>query len=194
MDASDLRALAKEREARQRPAAAAAATTSPPLPDSWRAKPAPSSRGAMPSLSGAHRSILLARMFGVGLHLLSPLFWMLGFGRLALLLLLGGVGLARGGGALVHGAVPPMLRETERPPSKEEMDAAAGAGLYCVAGVRNFGPNLASEWAMALESLAFVCTYGKKNCLTNEMYRGELSLGKIAGLVWGKLREGVVRC
>ena len=87
-----------------------------------------------------------------------------------------------------------MLRETERPPSKEEMDAAAGAGLYCVAGVRNFGPNLASEWVMALESLAFVCTYGKKNCLTNEMYRGELSLGKIAGLVWGKLREGVVRC
>ena len=32
---------------------------------------------------------------------------------------------------------------------------------------------------MCLDSLAFACTYGKKNCLTDEMYRGELSLGKV---------------
>ena len=32
---------------------------------------------------------------------------------------------------------------------------------------------------MCLDSLAFACTYGKKNCLTGEMYRGELSLGKV---------------
>ena len=33
---------------------------------------------------------------------------------------------------------------------------------------------------MCLDSLAFACTYGKKNCLTTDMYRGELSLGKVA--------------
>ena len=81
-----------------------------------------------------------------------------------------------------------------KPPTDAEMAAAAAAGLYCVEGVKNFGASLASEWALALDSLAFVCTYGKKNCLTNDMYRGELSLGKITGLVWGKLREGVIRC
>ena len=35
---------------------------------------------------------------------------------------------------------------------------------------------------------------GKRNCLTNEMYSGELSLGKVVRLVGGKLSEGVVRC
>jgi hypothetical protein len=47
---------------------------------------------------------------------------------------------------------------------------------------------------VALENLAFVCTYGKRNCLTGRMYTGELSLGKISGLVWSKLREGVTQC
>ena len=32
---------------------------------------------------------------------------------------------------------------------------------------------------VCLDSLAFACTYGKKNCLTDEMYRGELSMGKV---------------
>jgi len=50
------------------------------------------------------------------------------------------------------------------------------------------------EWSVAIDNLAFVCTYGKKNCLTNAMYTGELSLRKICSLVYGKLSEGVVRC
>ena len=61
-----------------------------------------------------------------------------------------------------------------------------------VLGLRKAGRR--TEWAASLENLAFVCTYGKKNCLTGDMYRGELSLGKICSLVGAKLREGVVRC
>ena len=36
------------------------------------------------------------------------------------------------------------------------------------------------EREVCLDSLAFACTYGKTNCLTTDMYRGELSLGKVA--------------
>ena len=61
-------------------------------------------------------------------------------------------------------------------------------------GVKDFGASWGAEYALALDSLAFVCTYGKKNCLTNDMYHGQLTLGKITGLVVGKLREGVIRC
>ena len=38
------------------------------------------------------------------------------------------------------------------------------------------------EREVCLDSLAFACTYGKTNCLTTDMYRGELSLGKVAVL------------
>lgn len=67
-------------------------------------------------------------------------------------------------------------------------------GLFCMEGMKSFSTSFSAEYALALDSLAYVCTYGKKNCLTNDMFSGELSLGKIVGLVWGKLREGVIRC
>jgi len=192
MDAADLRALAQEREARRRPAATA--SPSAPLPASWAArKPPPAA--APSSLLSAHRSIRLARMFAVGLHLLTVLCLVLGCGRYTIgLLFLGGLGLARGGGAFLHGLLPPMLLEAQQPPTAEQMAAAATVGLYSLSGVKDFGNSAPQEWALALDSLAFVCTYGKKNCLTDAMYSGELSLGKITGLVWGKLREGVIRC
>ena len=36
--------------------------------------------------------------------------------------------------------------------------------------------NARSRWLgqVALENLAFCCTYGKRNCITNEMYTGEV--------------------
>ena len=74
------------------------------------------------------------------------------------------------------------------------MDLASASGLFSADGVKNFGPSFSSEYELALDSLAFLCTYGKKNCLTDKMYYGPLSLGKIVGLVAGKLREGVTRC
>ena len=134
-------------------------------------------------------------MSAVGMHLIMLLGLVLGFGRTTIgVLMLGGIGLARGGGALVHSMLPAMLIEVSQPPTAEQMTAAAAAGLYSLAGVKDVAASAAAEYALAVDSLAFVCTYGKKNCLTNDMYRGELTLGKICGLVWGKLREGVVRC
>ena len=56
------------------------------------------------------------------------------------------------------------------------------------------GAAWALEWESALESLAFACTYGKKNCLTPQMFAGPLTLAKVCRLVGGKLSEGVVRC
>ena len=122
---------------------------------------------------------------------------MLGFGwRTVLIVFLGGVGVARGGGRLVHGIVPAMLIESgAKPPTDTEIAAAQNAGLFCVEGVKTFGASFGGEYALALDSLAFVCTYGKKNCLTDKMYDSrELTLGKIFGLVWGKVSEGVFRC
>jgi len=87
-----------------------------------------------------------------------------------------------------------LIEAGVKEPTEAEIAAAAASGLFCVDGVKNFGASFAAEYALALDSLAFVCTYGKKNCLTGDMYQGEQSLGKIVGLVWGKLREGVIRC
>lgn len=36
--------------------------------------------------------------------------------------------------------------------------------------------------------------YGKNNCLTAEMYSGEITLGKIATLVSNRLKAGNVVC
>ena len=92
-----------------------------------------------------------------------------------------------------------MLIESPKPPTDAEIERAGGAGLYCVEGVKNISTALPLEYSLALDSLAFTCTYGKKNCLTNDMYSsnaggGPPTLGKITGLVWGKVREGVFRC
>ena len=190
---SDLAALAREREARRGgPPPAAAAST--PLPKSWASRPA----AAPPSnLHSVHRSIKLGRAIGLAATFLSILFLVLGFGwRTVLIVFLGGVGVARGGGRLVHGIVPAMLIESgAKPPTDTEIAAAQNAGLFCVEGVKTFGASFGGEYALALDSLAFVCTYGKKNCLTDKMYDSrELTLGKIFGLVWGKVSEGVFRC
>ena len=197
MDAADLRALAKEREeraARQRPAAAASTSSGGPLPAAWAAKAATPS-APPPNLLATHRSIRLARMLGFGMNLLGMLFLVLGFGRYTVgFLLLGGIGLARGGGRLVHSNIPEMLRESPRGPTDAEVAQAATAGLFSLQGLTAFTTSVPEEYQLALDSLAFTCTYGKKNCLTNDMYHGPLSLGKICGLVWGKLREGVIRC
>ena len=55
--------------------------------------------------------------------------------------------------------------------------------------------SLSFAWELMLENLAYTCTYGRKNCLTDKIYgSGPLTLGKIVGPVAGKLSEGVVRC
>merc|ERR1712205_158550 len=101
---------------------------------------------------------------------------------------------ARGGGGLLHSFLPAMLHEGSRPPTAEEVAQLANVGLFSLDGLKQFGVSVGAEWALALDSLAWCCTYGKKNCLTDQMFAGEpLSLGKILGLVWGKLREGVIR-
>ena len=216
----DLAALAREREARRGGPPPAA---TPPLPRSWAASRAPAPAASAGALLSFHRSIRLARSIGLAATVLTALLIVLGAGwRAIIITLLVAVGFARGGARLLHGLLPPTLIESgAKPPTDAEMAAAAGAGLFCVDGIKTFGDSLAAEYALALDSLAFVCTYGKKNCLTNEMcgtlwprrvalasphhprpvrplaarrYSGPMSLGKIAGLVWGKLREGVVRC
>lgn len=205
MDGADLRALAKEREARRAASGADVRSASPaktkssggPLP--W-GRPAAAAGGSAASaapaqLMSAHRSIRLARMFGVGANLLALLLLVFGFGIRSytfLFFFLGGIGLARGGGRLVHNNLPAMLLESSKPPTDFELGVTGG--LYCIDGLKNFSTAFAAEWALALDSLAFTCTYGKKNCLTDQMYSGPLSLGKIAGLVWGKVSEGVFRC
>jgi len=189
----DLAALAREREARRGPPAA-----SGPLPASWAArKPTAQRRAAPPSdLLSAHRSIRLARALGLASCFVACLLLVFGFGwRTLAVFSLGGVGFARAGATLLHGVLPPMLIEAgAKPPKDTEIASAAASGLFCVEGLKSIGTSYAGEYALALDSLAFVCTYGKKNCLTDSMYSGELTLGKIVGLVGGKLREGVIRC
>ena len=187
----DMAALAREREARR-----GVPKDTAPLPKSWASRPTPAAPPAG-NLFSAHRSIRLARAVGLAAIILVALFFVLGWMglRTAIIGLLLAVGLARGGGRLMHGILPPMLIEAgAKPPSDAEVASTAAAGLFCLEGAKNLGVSLGAEYALALDSLAFVCTYGRKNCLTDNMYSGELSLGKIVGLVWGKLREGVIRC
>ena len=195
MDPADLRALAKERESRRGVPRPSGSTPQPTdrVPSSSPTARVPSSSVAKILLS-QHRTIKLARSLGFTLAISSPILLLLGFTRVAIVVLLGGVGLARGGGALLHNVLPPMLQETSRPPTDSEVASGADVGLFSAQGLSAFGACWGAECGLALDSLAYVCTYGKKNCLTSDMYRGDLTLGKITGLVWGKLREGVVRC
>jgi hypothetical protein len=117
MDASELAQLAKEREARRgKPSSCAppGATSVPlPIPETWRAKPKPSpTSDGLHTLIGAHRSIKLARSFGFASAAVGMLLLLFGAGRMTVLLfVLGGIGLARGGAALMHGLLPGMLIE-----------------------------------------------------------------------------------
>ena len=191
MDSAQLQALAKEREARRGP------PTTAPVPASWAKKPSAAPASADTArLATFHRSIKLSRSIGLALDVFAVLMMLFGAGwRVVLVFFIGGAGLARGGAALTHSLLPEMLYEgSKRPPTKEEIAEAANIGLWSVEGVKKFGASLSAECALSLDSLAWACTYGKKNCLTDQMYTGPLSFGKVLGLVWGKLREGVIRC
>ena len=181
-----LRQLAKEREARRgvpSPASSAApsssskASAAPSLPWARSASTATSApAGVVSAPSNAHRSIRLARMFGFGVNLVALLLLALGLGwRTVVVVFLAGVGLARGGGRICHNALPDMLIETSRPPTDAEIESAGREGLYSLEGAKRFSTALASEYALALDSLAFVCTYGKKNCRESSFRRARSS-------------------
>ena len=92
-----------------------------------------------------------------------------------------------------HSTMRPSCSEG-KPPTPEQMAAAAPV-LFGPHGVQNGGASLSFAWELMLENLAYTCTYGRKNCLTDKIYgSGPLTLGKIVGPVAGKLSEGVVRC
>lgn len=131
-------------------------------------------------------------LFLVGMAACSAL--LAGPGWRGLALGIGAAAFARSGGAWLHGALPTLLLETSRPPTVPEMAVASDGSLFSFDGLRRPGEALNVAWAVALENLAFACTHGKRNCLTGSMYTGELTLGKIVGLVVSKLSEGAVRC
>jgi hypothetical protein len=203
MDGATLKELAKEREARRQESSGSAAgpagpAVRPSRPASFATLgSAPTSNRASAASKGvplksAHRSVRLARSLGLGVALLSLLVPGLIFrsATWTALPLLAGLGLARSGGAWLHGMLPAMYLEGAPPAPPAVAAGGALASPRAMLDTRAW----AEEWDVALENLAFVCTYGKKNCLTSQMYTGPLSLGKICSLVAGKLSEGVVRC
>ena len=192
-----LAALAAERRARAEANGTAQTAAPAPTPAAAARARAAAPKAPPPSfekLSNAHRSIKLAHMAGIiGQFIALLAFLLFGSWRAAVVLMLVGAGLARGGGAWLHGVVPDMLREG-KPPTPEQMAAAAPV-LFGPHGVQNGGASLSFAWELMLENLAYTCTYGRKNCLTDKIYgSGPLTLGKIVGPVAGKLSEGVVRC
>jgi len=186
-------ALREAREARERAKKTPGAESAP------KEAAASPSRQALPAacavaLKKAPRSVRLARTGGLLLDVLALLGVVLyGVGPKLLCLGAAGVALARMGGTWLHGVLPTMLQEG-RAPSQADVATAAGLGLFSLVGLQSPSVSLGIEWEIALENLAFCCTYGRRNCLTGEMYAGELSLSKILSLVWGKLSEGTVRC
>jgi len=142
----------------------------------------------------AHRSIRLAHSFGCAACILALLLLVIWSSlRWGCVLSVAGVALARYGGAWLHRIMPVMWKEGTEPSPKEVSDAA-DLGVFSLEGVKNLGESLRLENQVALENLAFLCTYGKKNCLTQAMYSGPLSYGKVLSLVWSKLSGGTVRC
>ena len=191
-----LREAREAREARERAkkapgdSAAAASPSAAATPSRPRALPA----ACAVALKKAPRSVRLARTGGALLDVFALIGVVLyGVGPKLLCLFAAGVAFARMGGTWLHGVLPPMLQEG-RAPSQADCATAAGLGLFSLAGLQSPSASLGIEWEIALENLAFCCTYGRRNCLTSQMYAGELSLSKILSLVWGKLSEGTVRC
>lgn len=188
----DLKALAKEREARRGVPKAPPPSAAPTVRrramgtlGGPRAAPSRNGSGGRPEM---HRSVRLARslaLAGLGVDLLCwavlrTLLFRVAFVAAAC------VYLARAGGAFLHGALPACLVSGPAPTAR---DLAAGAAWGLFAG----DPLLAAEYALALESLAWCVTYGETNCLTADVAR-DPSLANMASLVWGKLKQGVLRC
>jgi len=96
------------------------------------------------------------------------------------------------GGAWLHSVIPPMLQEGS-PPSDAEL-ASASTGIFSLQGLSSLSVSLQEEWDVAIENLAFGCTYGKRNCITSAMYDGKITLRKIVSLVGEKLGQGVLVC
>jgi hypothetical protein len=213
----DLKQLAAEREARMRsgptisttapPARARTTTGVPNGPVSLGQPSAPglaapagrpfatlSSRGpAASALGKAHRSVRIAHAIAL-VFLFSCLLSLLlfGFGTKTLIVALLAIGLSRSGGGVLHTMLPSMLQEGQ-PPTPAEVEGAS-KGLFGPLILAKPAEAWSDECGSAVECLAFACTYGKTNCLTNSMYTGELSLGKVCSLVGGKLAEGTLRC
>ena len=188
-------ALAAERGAREARERSKRTTDAEPAPNQTAATPSrPLPAACAVALKKAPRSVRLARTGGLLLELFALLGVALyGVGPKLLCLSAAGVALARMGGTWLHGVLPAMLQEG-RPPSQADLETAAGLGLFSLTGMQSPSLSLGLEREIALENLAFCCTYGRRNCLTSQMYAGELSLGKILSLVWGKLSEGTMRC
>ncbi|KAL1508079.1 hypothetical protein AB1Y20_007673 [Prymnesium parvum] len=147
------------------------------------------------ALPRAHRSVRMAHSLGVlSCVVAAACILIAGPGMWSLGLIAAGALLARAGGAWLHGVLPALLVDSPHPPAPGEMSVVAANSLFSLSGLRQPVSAFRVEWDVLLENLAFTCTYGKRNCLTNDMYSGELSLGKIVSLVSAKLSEGVVRC
>ena len=59
--------------------------------------------------------------------------------------------------------------------------------MWSLEGARNPSQAWRCEWQGGLECLAYAVTNRKSNCLTAQLYAGELSLGKIVAAVRTKL-------
>ena len=123
--APDLAALAREREARSSakgPAPASRAEPPPGKPSAARAAAA-RSRGCplavVAALKGAPRSVRLARSAGFALNLLGLCVVLLASWKWGGVLFALGVGLARAGGAWLHGVLPQTLVDGPAPTASE---------------------------------------------------------------------------
>jgi hypothetical protein len=166
----DGRALAAEREARLR-----ARGIDPTAPgeskvaaNPWQSQRArPQQPAQNSSLYDAHRSIRMAHSAGFAVCLLSAVL-------------------------LLHNSLlPPTLQEGPAPTAQQV--EAHDKSLFTP---RLTAQALNEEWHTALDSLAWCCTYGKKNCITTAIYSQDepLTLSKIARITWAKVSEGTFRC
>ena len=175
----DFRALAEERRRRRKPSVTSAQKSVPFDPA---------------LLLQAHRSIRMAHTLGVILFFFSAIVFIF-FRKLAVVIAVASVCFAKYGGGRLHEVLPTIFREG-RTPSSDELSRTSNVGVFCVSAL--FDPWLAikTEYCVFLENLAWLCTYGKKNCLTSQIYSGreQLSFGRIVSLVFAKLRSGVVMC
>ena len=161
-------------------------------------RPNKNTGGSQAGLKSVHRSIRLAHSLSMIMVCITALLYSLlalvGYGNWHYALVAVGISAfnALKGGIWLHGVIPPMLQEGGAPTDAEL--ASAPGGIFSLQGITSPAQGLSEEWESSLENLAFVCTYGKRNCITSAMYSGEITLGKIASLVGEKLGQGVLVC